>query len=178
MLSTHITYKYATASTTGPKLILILFSIFQIQLLAYNLEKCLHLVVAPRNITQQLTHGYRHLFFWHIELHCDGSQSNIHVFSLLTGEYPKTQDNWHTNQHIYHQMREYPKYLQYSECFPPICTVHIVETEANPKYSGLDTNTTANFSNNSGYTLQLQASTQPTMLRSVLEHTPNAITSV
>ena len=51
-------------------------------------------------------------------------------------------------------------------------------TEAQPKYSGLDTNSTAIFSNNTGYTLQLQASTQPTMLRMVLDHNPNAFTTV
>ena len=51
----------------------------------------------------------------------------------------------------------------------------MVEIEANPKYSGLDTSITANLSNNTGYTLQLQASTQLTMLRSVLGHSPNAI---
>ena len=51
-------------------------------------------------------------------------------------------------------------------------------TEAKPKYSGLDTITTANFSNNTGYTLQLQASTQLTRLRLVLDHNPNAFTTV
>ena len=50
--------------------------------------------------------------------------------------------------------------------------------KAKPKYSRLDTNTTANFSNNTGYTLLLQASTQPTMLRLVLDHILNAIMTV
>ena len=68
------------------------------------------------------------------------------MFSLLLQvNIPKTWDNQHKNQHTYHQMREYPKYSQYSEPFPPIFTVYIVETEANPKYLGLDTNTTAKF---------------------------------
>ena len=59
-----------------------------------------------------------------------------------------------------------------------LLTVLLVETEANPEYLGLDTNITANFSNNTGYTLLLQASTQLTMLRLVLGHNPNAIMTV
>ena len=51
-------------------------------------------------------------------------------------------------------------------------------TEAQAKYSGLDTNPTAIFSNNTGYTLQLQASTQLTTLRTVLDHNPNAFMTV
>ena len=35
-----------------------------------------------------------------------------------------------------------------------------------------------NFPNNTEYTLQLQTSTLPTMLRLVLDHIPSAITSV
>ena len=50
--------------------------------------------------------------------------------------------------------------------------------EAKPKYSGLKTNSTANFSNSTGYMLQLQASTQLKMLRLLLDHIPNAITTV
>ena len=80
-------------------------------------------------------------------------------------------------------MREYPEYLQYSEPFSHLSNLLVssgftCRIEAKPKYSGLDTNTTANFSNNTGYTLQLQASTQLTMLRSVLDHIPNAIMTV
>ena len=35
--------------------------------------------------------------------------------------------------------------------------------EVKPEYLGLDTHTTADFSNNTGYTFQLQASTQMTI---------------
>ena len=50
--------------------------------------------------------------------------------------------------------------------------------KAQPVYSGLDTNTTANFSNNAEYTLQLQACTQLPMLRMVLDHNSNAFMTV
>ena len=61
-------------STTGPKVYFTLFLYFsRTQLLAYSLEKYLHLVVTPRSATVQLTHG-RERQFWHVELHCDGRQ--------------------------------------------------------------------------------------------------------
>ena len=34
-----------------------IFKFFQKQLLAHNLEKCLHLVLTPRSTTRQFTHG-------------------------------------------------------------------------------------------------------------------------
>ena len=74
-------------------------------------------------------------------------------------------------------MREYPEYSQNLKLFPAI-NHFTCRTEANPEYSGLDTNSTAYFSNNTRYTLQLQASTQLTMLRLVLDHIPNAIMTV
>ena len=83
---------------------------------------------------------------------------------------------YHKYSIFYHQLREYPEYLQYSKQFPP--NIISCRTEVQPKYLGLDTNITAISSNNTGYTLQLQASTQPTMLRTVLDHNPNAFMTV
>ena len=83
-----------TGSTTGPELILFLFFHFPTQLLAYNLEKCLYLVVVPR-----ITTKHRHLYFWHIGQQCD-------VFSTITGEYPETGTINPKSSIIYHQMRE------------------------------------------------------------------------
>ena len=62
-------------STTGPqKLFYYYFLHFsRIQLLAYSLEKYIHLVLAPRSTTIQLTHGCERQF-WHVEPHCDGRQ--------------------------------------------------------------------------------------------------------
>ena len=55
---TLFSHNMQPVSTTGLKLILFYFYIFfQTQLLAYNLEKYLHLVLAPRSTTIQLTHG-------------------------------------------------------------------------------------------------------------------------
>ena len=58
------------------------------------------------------------------------------------------------------------EYLEFSH----LLIMSIFRTEANPKYSGLDNNNPASFSNNMGYTFKLQASTQLTMLWSVLDH--------
>ena len=51
-------------------------------------------------------------------------------------------------------------------------------TEASPEYSGLDTKDPASFLNNTGYTLQLQASTQVTMVCSVLDHNSSTTMTV
>ena len=99
------------------------------------------------------------------------------VFSLLLQV--NIPNNWDNLPHIQHYLspkRKYPKYSQYSEPFPPNSSS--CRIKAKPKYLELDTNITANFTNNTGYTFQLQASTQPTMLTLVLDHTPNAITTV
>ena len=52
-------------------------------------------------------------------------------------------------------MEENTEYLGRSH----LSTIYFTETEANPEYLGLDTSIMANFSNNTEYTLQLQAST-------------------
>ena len=53
-------YNMRPVSTTGPKIYFILFLHFsRTQLLADNLEKCLHLVLALRFTTRQLMQGHR-----------------------------------------------------------------------------------------------------------------------
>ena len=79
----------------------------------------------------------------------------IHVFLTVTGKYPKTQDNQLEIQYIYNQLRKIMNIWD----FPTYQLFYFTETEANPEYSWLDTSITANFSNNTGYTLQLQGST-------------------
>ena len=50
--------KYATGQYYWSQIkFYFIFTFFQTQLLAYNLEKCLHLVLTPRFTTRQLTHG-------------------------------------------------------------------------------------------------------------------------
>ena len=86
-------------------------------------------------------------------------QPKIYVFlTTLTANILKTWDNQPEIQYIYHQLRKIPNIWDFSTYQP----FYFTETEANPEYLGLDTNITAIFSNNTGYTLQLQASTQPT----------------
>ena len=104
--------------------------------------------------------------------------SLIHVFSTLTGEYPKNLGQLTHNPTL--SITKWGNTLNICNIqnISQLLTVLLVEIEANPEYSGLDTNTTANFSNNTGYTLQLQASAQPTMPRSVLDHIPSTIMTV
>ena len=65
---------YATSQYYRSQNLFILFLHFsRTQLLAYSLEKYLHLVLAPRSTTVQLTHGCKQQF-WHVEPHCDGHQ--------------------------------------------------------------------------------------------------------
>ena len=104
--------------------------------------------------------------------------SLIHVFSTLTGEYPKNSGQSTHNPALSITKRGNTPNICNIQNISQLLTISLVEIEANSKYLGLDTNTTANFSNNTGYTLQLQASTQPTMLRLVLDHIPSTIMTV
>ena len=97
---------------------ILFFHIFQIQLLAYNLEKCLHLVVIPRITTNNLSHmDLDTCIFGILEPQCVGSQSNPCFLKLLQANIPKTWDNQSTNP--VHLSSNRGKY-QIFGIFPPI----------------------------------------------------------
>ena len=101
------------------------------------------------------------------------------MFSLLLqANIPNYRDNLPQIQHFLSLNEGIPQIFTIFGTFPHLSNSFSCRIKAKPKYLGLDTTTTANFSNNTGYTFQLQASTQLTMLRSVLDHTPNAIMTV
>ena len=104
--------------------------------------------------------------------------SLIHVFSTLTGKYLEKSGQLTPNPALSITKQGNTPNIHNIWNISQLLTVLLVEIEANPEYLGLDTSTTANFSNNTGYTLQLQASTQLTMLRLVLHHNPSAIITV
>ena len=81
---------------------------------------------------------------------------------LLQANTPNNRDNLPQIQHLLSPTKGIP---QVFAIFGTISIYLIVflRIEAKPEYLGLDTNTTANFSNNTGYTFQLQASTQMTI---------------
>ena len=66
-------------SAPGPELILFIFPFFQIKLLAYSLEKCLHLVVGPRT-TNKTSHTWTWTLIFGIFGHNMLAASLIHVF--------------------------------------------------------------------------------------------------
>ena len=109
-------------STTGPKEIFSLFShFFQTQLLAYNLEKYLHLVLAPRFTTKQLTHGCEQQFLaYQTALQRLPSLNQIHVFSSFQMNNPNNRDNLPQIQHFLSPTKGIPEYSQYLKQFPPI----------------------------------------------------------
>ena len=101
------------------------------------------------------------------------------MFSLLLqANIPNNQDTQPQIQHYLSPNEEIPQIFAIFRTFPSYLTIFTCIIKAKPEYSGLDINITTNFSNNTGYTLQLQASTQLTILRSVLDHIPNVITTV
>ena len=105
-----------TGSTTGPELILFIFPFFQIKLLAYSLEKCLHLVVRPRTTTKT-SHTWTWTLIFGIFGHNMLAASLIHVFlKTLTGEYPKNSGQSTTNPVHLSSMEENTKF----GIFPPI----------------------------------------------------------
>ena len=64
------------------------------------------------------------------------------------------------------------------EPFPTYTISFLVETRPITRIFGIGHQPYSNFSNNTEYTLQLQASTQLTMLRMILDHNPNAFSTV
>ena len=95
------------------------------------------------------------------------------MFSLLLqANILNNRDNLPQIQHYLAPNEGIPQIFAIFGTFLIYLTVFTCRIEVKPEYLGLDTNITANFSNNTGYTLQLQASTQLTMLGSVLGHIP------
>ena len=119
----------------------------QHRLLAYNMETCIYLVEVPRPTTK-----------------------NSH-FSILLVDNPKNLGSATQNPLNLSPNKENTKY----SAFFHLSIISIFRTEANSDFLGLDTKDTVSFSNNTGYTLQLQASTQLTMLWSVLGHNSSTI---
>ena len=109
------------------------FYIFPDTVLAYNLEKCLHLVVIPRITTKQLTHGCRHLYFWHIGPQCDGSQSNpCFLYSYRQISWI-IQDNWPQIQHyLSPKWRNIPNICNNWNLFLSCLTILFVESKPTP----------------------------------------------
>ena len=79
--------------------------------------------------------------------------SLIHLFSTLTGKYPKNSgQSTHSPALSITKWGNTPN-IRNIQNISQLLTILLVEIEANPENSGLDTNTTANFPNNTGYTL-------------------------
>ena len=71
-----------------------------------------------------------------------------------------------------------PQIFTIFEPCPTYLTSFLVKTSQIPRIFGIGHQHYSNFSNDTEYTLQLQASTQLTMLRMVLDHNPNAFMTV
>ena len=101
------------------------------------------------------------------------------MFSLLLqANILNNWDNLPQIQHFLSPNERIPQIFAIFGTFPIYLTCFLVESKPNLEYSGLDTNITANLSNNTGYTFQLHVSTQLTMLKLVLGHITNAIMTV
>ena len=91
---------------------------------------------------------------------------------------PNNQDNLPQMQHILSPTKGIPRIFTLFETISIYLRVFLVELKLNPNIWDW-TPTLQHFSQIiQGYTLQLQASTQLTMLRMVLNHNQNAFTTV
>ena len=110
-------------STTGPKFILFYFYIFQTLLLAYNLEKCLHLVLAPRSATRQILAQWTSMA---------GAKSKS-MFSLsLQMNTPNNQDNLPQIKHLLSPTKGIPRIFTIFETISIYLRVFLVESKPNP----------------------------------------------
>ena len=104
--------------------------------------------------------------------------NQIHVFSSFQTKNPNNWDNLPQIQQFLSTTKGIPQIFAIFEPFPTCLISFLVETSSIPRIFRIRHQRYSNFSNNTEYTLQLQASTQPTMLRMVLDHNPNAFSTV
>ena len=114
---------------------ILFFTFFQTQLLAYNLEKGLHLVVIPRIITRQLTHGCKHLIlaYWTALRLVAKSKS---MFSLLLQvNIPNNQGQSTTNPAFTITKRGNIPNIHNIQNFSHLSNSFTYRIEAKPEYS-------------------------------------------
>ena len=117
--------------------------------------------------------------FWHAEPHCNGRQVQSNsCFLILQTNNPNNRDNLPQVQHFLTPTRGITRIFAIFEPFPTYTISFLVETCQTTRIFGIRHQPYSIFSNNTEYTLQLQASTQPTMLRTVLDHNPSAFSTV
>ena len=105
---------------------------FQTQLLAYNLEKCLHLVLIPRSITRQLTHGCRCPDFGILNCITMVAKSKSMFSLLLQVNIPNNRDNLPQIQHFLSPNEGIPQIFTIFGTFPIYLTSFLVESKPNP----------------------------------------------
>ena len=88
------------------------------------------------------------------------------------------RDNLSQIRHFLSPTKGIPQIFAIFKTISIYLRVFLVESKPNPNIQDWTPTLQQNFSNNTGYTFQLQVSTQPTMLRMVLDHNPNAFMTV
>ena len=151
---------------------------FQNTTVSIQLGKIQILGSHTKTYTVQLTHG-RERQIWHVELHCDSRQvkSNSCFLTFQTNN-PNNRDNRPPIQPSLSPTRGITQIFAIFEPFSHLYHKFSCRNTLNNPNIWDRTPTIQNFSNNTEYTLQLQASTQPTMLRTVLDHNPSAFPTV
>ena len=100
--------------------------------------------------------------------------NQIHVFLPFQMNNPNNQDNLPQIQHFLSPTKGITQIFTNFEPFSTYTISFLVETRRITQIFWIGHQHYSNFSNNTEYMLWLQASTQPTMLRTVLDHNPNA----
>ena len=137
----------------------------------------MYLVLAPRSTTIQLIHGCEQQ---NGMLNCIATvakSNQIHVFLLSRRITRIIGTIYHQYSNFYHQLGEYLNIRNIQTISHLYHKFSCRNTPNNPNIQDR-TPTMQTFSNKTEYTLQLQASTQPTMLRMVLDHNPYALSTV
>ena len=167
-------------STTGPKVTFILFlHFFQNTVVSMQLGKIPTLGSCIK-IYHYKAHTWTQMKIFGI-LNCIVTvikSNQIHVFLTFQTNNPNNQDNLPQMQQFLSTTKGIPWIFAIFEPFPTYLISFLVETSRIPQIFRTGHQHYSNFSNNTEYTLQLQASTQPTMLRMVLGHNPNALMTV
>ena len=175
----HLSYNIWPGSTTGPEIYFyFIFTFFQTQLLAYSLEKCLHLVLAPR-IHHETTHTWTQTADFGIVNRIAMVAKSKSMFSIfLQMNIPNNQDNLPQIQHFLSSTKGIPQIFAIFGTIPIYLMVFLVESKPNPNIRDWTPTLQQisqviqgiHFSYRHLLTWQYQ--------RSVLDHNPNAFTTV
>ena len=167
-------------STTSPKVNFVYFFIFfQNMVVSIAAWKNTYTWFSQQDLPLYSSHMDANDNFGMLNCIATVARSNqIHVFLSCRRITRIIGTIYHKYSNLLSPTRGITRIFAIFEPFPTYTISFLVETRRTNRIFGIGHQPYSIFSNNTEYTSQLQASTQPTMLRMVLDHNPSAFLTV